>query len=531
MTVKLTRRRAGGLLARIGGGAAVARALGPATGPWILSSCSRGRERPNILFIFSDDHAGQAIGAYGSRINRTPNIDRLAAEGVIFRNSFCTNGICAPSRAVVLTGKHSHRNGKIDNSGPFDMSQPTFNKMLQASGYQTALIGKWHLQADPEGFDHWTVLPGQGHYYNPDFLSPTGRRRHEGYVTGIITDRALDWLEGGREKERPFLLMCQHKAPHRNWMPAPDKLDLYEGESIPEPETLFDDGQGRAGPFRRQEMTIARHLQPAYDLKITPPERADDEDARNWRSSSERLSPAQRERWEAAYAPRNEAFRRVRPEGRERVRYFYQRYIKDYLRCVSSVDDGVGRLLDGLDDLGLAENTLVVYSSDQGFFLGEHGFFDKRWMYEESLRMPLLMRWPDRIRPGSVVEGMVQNIDYAPTFLEAAGLVPPADLQGQSLLPLLAGGSPPEWRESIYYHYYEYPAVHMVARHYGVRTNRWKLIHYYETGEWELFDLQEDPRELHSRHADADHAGIRQELEGELRRLRAYYGDDTGRPF
>jgi arylsulfatase A-like enzyme len=359
MTAKMTRRRAGGLLARLGGGAAAARALGPATGPWILSSCSRGRERPNILFIFSDDHAGQAIGACGSRINRTPNIDRLASGGAIFRNSFCTNGICAPSRAVVLTGKHSHRNGKIDNSGAFDMSQPTFNKMLQASGYQTALIGKWHLQADPAGFDHWAVLPGQGHYYNPDFLTPAGPQRHEGYVTKIITDRALDWLEGSREKGRPFLLMCQHKAPHRNWMPAPDKLDLYEGEDIPEPETLFDDGQGRASPFQHQEMTVARHLQPAYDLKITPP----------------------------------------------------------------------------------------------------------------------------------------------------------------------------EWRDSIYYHYYEYPAVHMVARHYGVRTGRWKLIHYYETGEWELFDLERDPHELCSLHADPGHADLRRELEVELHRLRSFYGDDTGRDF
>ncbi len=528
MSRRMTRRQAGGRLARLGAGTLVAGAAGPAVGPWFLAGCGRGREQPNIVLVFTDDHATQAIGAYGSRINRTPQIDRIAREGALFRNSFCSNGICAPSRAVVLTGKHSHRNGKVDNSGTFDMSQPTFNKALQAAGYQTAIIGKWHLGVTPEGFDHWEVLPGQGQYYNPDFDTPAGRRRHQGHATDITTELALDWLDQKRDPDRPFLLMCQHKAPHRNWMPAPDKLDLFEDEEIPEPATLFDDGAGRASPFRAQEMTIARHMMPAYDLKITPPEHEDDADARNWRWVSERMSPEQRERWEAAYRPRNETWRRTRPEGRDRVRGYYQRYIKDYLRCVASVDDGVGRLRDHLDVLGVSENTLFVYSSDQGFFLGEHGFFDKRWMYEESLRMPLLMRWPARIRPGTTVDGMIQNIDYAPTFLSAAGLPVPEDVQGHSLLPLLDGRMVPSWRRSIYYHYYEYPAVHMVARHYGVRTERHKLIHYYQTGEWELFDLEADPQELHSVHADPAYAGVRSELETELGRLRTLYGDGTG---
>jgi arylsulfatase A-like enzyme len=498
----------------------------------ILEGCSSpDRGPPNILFIFSDDHACQAISAYGSRINRTPNIDRIAREGAIFENSYCTNAICAPSRAVVLTGKFSHINGKIDNrADPFDTSQPTFNKALKEAGYQTAMIGKWHLLNDPEGFDYWKVLPGQGHYYNPDFQTPDGTERIEGYVTDIITDLSLDWLESGRDPNLPFLLMCQHKAPHRNWMPGPAHLRSYEGEDVPEPDTLFDDYQDRATPASNQEMSIAEHFFPAYDLKITPPSPDNEADINNWAAAFERLTPQQKELWNSVYGPRNAALAHDGLQGAELVRYYYQRYIKDYLRCIASVDDSVGRVLNYLDESGLAENTLVIYSSDQGFFLGEHGWYDKRWMYEESLRMPFLARWPARIPPGLRVPQMIQNIDYAPTFLDAAGLPIPGEVQGASLVSLMKGQDPESWRSSIYYHYYEFPAVHMVAKHYGVRTERYKLIHYYETGEWECFDLQTDPREVNNIYDDPEYERVVAELKTELIRLRAYYRDETGVP-
>jgi arylsulfatase A-like enzyme len=518
---------------RLGAGAAALGAVSPLLGLPLLEGCAReSHGPPNILFIFSDDHACQAISAYGSRINQTPNIDRIASQGVIFENSFCTNSICAPSRAVVLTGKFSHVNGKIDNrADPFDTSQPTFNKALQAAGYQTAMIGKWHLRNDPEGFDFWKVLPGQGHYYNPDFRIPgtdpaeVVTERIEGYVTDIITDLSLNWLRSGRDPEKPFLLMCQHKAPHRNWMPGPDHLRTYEDVPIPEPETLFDDYSQRASPAGNQEMSIAEHFFPAYDLKITPPDPENEGDTNNWNWVWERMTEEQQAEWNAVYDPRNEAFRASGLEGDDLVRYYYQRYMKDYLRCIASVDDSVGRVLDYLDEAGLAENTLVIYSSDQGFYLGEHGWYDKRWMYEESLRMPFVARWPARIPAGTRVPQMIQNIDYAPTFLEAAGLPVPADVQGVSLLPLAGGGDPGDWRESIYYHYYEFPAVHMVAKHYGVRTERYKLIHYYETDEWECFDLEADPQELVSVYDAPEYATVVAGLKEELAALRQKYGD------
>jgi arylsulfatase A-like enzyme len=522
----INRREAIGRVARVGAGAY---ALG--TIP-LLARCAPalGREKPNILFIFSDDHAVQAISAYGSRINRTPNIDRIANEGAIFLNSFCTNSICAPSRAVVLTGKHSHVNGKTDNSAqaPFDTSQPTFNKNLQAAGYQTAMIGKWHLRSDPEGFDFWQVLPGQGHYYNPDFRTPAGEVRMEGYVTDLVTDLALDWLKTGRNPDQPFLLMCQHKAPHRNWMPGPDHLMTYEDEEIPEPETLFDDYRDRASPAADQEMTIRDHLQPAYDLKITP---EDPEDPENLFSGYGRMTAAQKAAWDAAYEPRNARFRAADPQGDERVRWYYQRYIKDYLRCIAGIDDNVGRILDYLDSSGLAQDTLVVYCSDQGFYLGEHGWYDKRWMYEQSLSMPFLARWPGRIAPGTRIPHLIQNIDYAPTFLEMAGQPVPTDIQGESLLGLMTGSGVRQWRESIYYHYYEHPQPHRVAPHYGVRTDRFKLVYYYGTDEWELFDLVEDPGEMKSVYGDPSRAELVAELKSELRRLRVLYEDDTGVEF
>ena len=522
----ITRREAAGRVARAGAGLWTASSL-----PF-LSGCAGRGERPNILLVFSDDHAPHAISAYGSRINRTPHIDRIADGGALFLNSFCTNSICGPSRAVVLTGVHSHVNGKLVNGGePFDMTQWTFNRALQAAGYQTAIIGKWHLGVEPGGFDHREVLPGQGRYYNPDFRTPAGEVRYEGYVTDIITDLSLEWLREGRDPARPFLLMSQHKAPHRNWMPGPAHLRTYEDVAIPEPVTLFDDYENRASPAGQTEMTIAEHMFPAYDLKITPPAAEDETDRRLWATEWDRMTDEQRAAWETAYGPRNEVFRAAGIQGRDLVRYYYQRYIKDYLRCVASVDDGVGRILDYLDEAGLAENTLVIYCSDQGFFLGEHGWYDKRWMYEESLRMPFLARWPAGIVPGTRVPHLIQNLDYAPTFLELAGVEAPADLQGASLLGLMRGVDPSDWRTSVYYHYYEYPRPHRVAPHYGVRTERHKLVYYYRTREWELFDLETDPAEMRSVHGDPAYADVVAELQRELRRLRTAYADDTGEDF
>ncbi|MCA8948261.1 MAG: sulfatase [Planctomycetes bacterium] len=490
--------------------------------------------RPNILFIFSDDHAAHAISAYGSRVNQTPNIDRIAANGALFRNNFCGNSLCGPSRATILTGKHSHANGFMRNGNTFDPAQPTMAKLLQATGYQTAMIGKWHLTSDPQGFDHWIVLPGQGQYYNPDFLTPDGRKRIEGHATNITTDLALDWLEQ-RDPDKPFLLMCQHKAPHRNWMPAPEDLALYADRDIPEPPTLFDDYAGRTEAAKHQEMTIARHMYLHYDL-VVPPTAAEREAGlvgpdRSYDDMMARLLPAQREAWDAAFAPRNAAFRADEPTGRERVRWAYQRYIKNYLRCVNGVDRSVGRLLDWLDaHPDVKANTLVVYSSDQGFYLGDHGWYDKRWMYEESLKMPLVVSWPGHVAAGVEIPQLTQNIDFAPTFLDLAGVDVPADMHGASLVPLLSGGEPDDWRDAIYYHYYESNAVHMVPEHYGVRTARYKLVRYYEPqwDAWELFDLARDPDELHSVHGDPSYADILAGLKRRLVELRRQYGDDTG---
>lgn len=482
--------------------------------------------RPNIIFIFTDDHALQAIGAYGSVINTTPNIDRLADEGMVFRNAFCSNSICAPSRAVIQTGKHSHLNGVLDNIDVFDSTQVTFPKLLREGGYQTAMIGKWHLKSEPVGFDYWKVLPGQGDYYNPDFRTPNGMERIEGYVTDIVTDLSLEWLKNGRDKSKPFMLMSQHKAPHRAWLPGPDHLTMYDDVEIAEPATLFDDYSNRASGAKMQEMEIDRHMRFSWDLKVI----LDDSDSLGrqvWEQRKKRFTPQQLEAWNAAYEPKNKAFLEARPEGKDLVRWKYQRYIKDYLRCIASVDDNIGRLLDYLDESGLAENTIVIYSSDQGFYLGEHGWFDKRWMYEESLHMPLIVKWPEATIPGSVNTDMVQNIDFAETFLEIAGLPIPGEMQGRSLVPILKGSTPDDWRKSIYYHYYEYPGAHMVQKHNGVRTDRYKLINYYELGEKELFDLETDPDEMKSVYNDPKYAEIQTRLENELAQLIQNYNDHT----
>jgi arylsulfatase A-like enzyme len=482
-------------------------------------------DRPNIIFIMTDDHASHAMSCYGSRINKTPNLDRIAEEGMRFDNCFCTNSICAPSRAVILTGKYSHLNGVIDNRKTFDGSQQTFPKLLKKAGYRTAMIGKWHLKSDPTGFDYWNILPGQGAYYNPELIEMGERKQYEGYVTDIITDLCLSWLKN-RKSDIPFCLMFHHKAPHRNWQPDPGHLTMYDGVEIPEPETLFDNYSTRSDAAREQEMTIANHMYSAYDLKVTPPSEDDTQDKSMWGSTFGRLSEEQQRQWNKAYGPRNEAFRKAGLKDKDLVRWKYQRYIKDYLRCIASVDDNIGRLLDYLDASKLAENTVVVYTSDQGFYLGDHGWFDKRFMYEESLRMPLLVRYPKEVKPGSLNDDIVLNLDFAPTFLDFAAITRPADMQGRSFRRLLQGKTPDDWRTSMYYHYYEYPAVHMVKRHYGVRTRRYKLIHfYYDIDAWELYDLQKDPDELNNVYDDPSYAGIITQLKAELKRLRNFYGD------
>jgi arylsulfatase A-like enzyme len=467
---------------------------------------------PNIVFIFADDHAYQAISAYGDarHMIETPNIDRLAKEGMRFDRCLVPNSICGPSRATILTGKYSHLNGFYNNSGSrFDGSQVTFPKLLQAAGYQTAIIGKWHLGTNPTGFDHWQVLPGQGVYYNPPMIKDGKDVQLEGYATDIISDLSIDWLKH-RDKSKPFLLMSQHKAPHREWDPALRDLDWDHDRVYPEPPTLFDDYANRGLATRDQDMTIARTMGAnprENDFKFHPPEN---------------LSPAQREAWDAYYEPRNAKFRDAALTGDDLVRWKYNRYLHDYLGCIKSLDAAVGKLLKYLDDEGLADNTIVVYSSDQGFYLGEHGWFDKRWIYEESLRTPLLVRWPGVTKPGSVNKDLTSTLDFAPTFLEAAGVSVPAEIQGRSLKPILCGNTPANWRQSYYYSYYEYPHPHHVRPHEGVVTDRYKLVHFYipDVDYFELYDREKDPLELRDFSKDPAYAGTVTKLKQELSRLR-----------
>ena len=492
-------------------------------------------DRPNILFIFSDDHAPHAIGAYDGwlkSVNPTPNIDKLASEGMLFQNSFCTNSICGPSRAVIQTGKHSHKNGFMNNGNSFDWDQQTFPKLLQASGYQTAIYGKSHLKGKPQGFDDWMVLPGQGLYYNPDFITPDGRKRIDGHSTDVVTELATSWLKEERDKEKPFMLMVQYKAPHRNWMPAERYLHLYDDIEMPEPPTLFDKWEDNTLAAKYNELEIDRHMDINYDLflDLTPdfdqPASQKRQDRSAW-NNMKRMSEAQLTAWRDAYGPKDEAFHAADLSGDDLVRWKYQRYAKNYLRCVKGVDDNVGNLMATLEELGLDENTVVIYSSDQGFYIGDHGWYDKRWMYEESLKMPLVIKWPGVTKPGSVNTELVQNLDYASTFLDIANARIPNDLQGQSLIPLLQGTQEGDFREAIYYHYYEYPSVHMVPRHYGIRTDRYKLMKFYQFGEqWEFYDLQEDPDELTNIYETADPALVA-EMKKKLEDLRLHYEDDS----
>ncbi|MCU0363268.1 MAG: sulfatase [Bacteroidales bacterium] len=485
----------------------------------------KGQARPNIIYIMSDDHAYQAISAYGHQIGRmapTPGIDRIAANGMRFNRCLVTNSISGPCRAVVLTGKYSHLNGFAKNEGqaPFDGSQQTFPKLLQEAGYSTAIIGKWHLGSDPTGFDHWEVLPGQGHYYNPDFINKNGRHTENGYVTELITDKSLKWISEVKSSGKPFMLMMHHKAPHREWQPGPRELTLYKNMKFPEPATLFDDYSGRGRAAHEQDMTISKTMRLEEDLKLYK------DKGKMKTTGLNRMDAAQAEDWNKTYDPIIRAFYEAGLTGDELVRYKYQRYMQDYLACISAVDKSVGQLLDYLKANGLDKNTIVIYASDQGFYLGEHGWFDKRFMFEESYRTPLLIQWPGVVKGGSVNSDIVSNLDFAETILDMAGVKIPADMQGRSMVPVLMGKTPKDWRKEHYYHYYEYPAVHSVKRHYGISTERYKLMHfYYDIDEWELYDLKTDPMEMKNLYGDPAYAAIRGDLHERLEKLRVQFRD------
>jgi arylsulfatase A-like enzyme len=478
--------------------------------------------QPNILIIMSDDHGYQAISAYGYGLNQTPNIDRIANEGAIFTRACVTNSISAPSRAVMLTGKHSFVNGKVDNLQPFNWDQDNFPKILQVNGYQTAMIGKIHLDGQPQGFDFSMVLPGQGQYYNPEFVVNGDTQLIEGYCTEITTKIALDWLKNKRDPDKPFCLFYHQKAPHRNWLSAPKYLNLYDDVTFDPPDNFFDDYNGRGRAAREQEMLVDGHAEWGTDFKLIVDPNGD---TTNFYKDIKRMNPEQRALWMAAYESENEEFLKSALSGRELALWKYNRYIKDYLRCVKSIDDGVGEVLDYLEEAGLDNNTIVIYTSDQGFYLGEHGWFDKRFMYEESFRTPLVMRYPKEIKPGTKIDKLVQNLDFAPTFLDYAGVKIPEDIQGISFRKLVSGKTN-QWRDAVYYTYYQYPSTHMVKRHYGVATERYKLIHfYYDIDEWEMYDLDKDPSEMKNIYNDPEYNEVRETMHKKLDELRVKYGD------
>jgi uncharacterized sulfatase len=487
-------------------------------------------QQPNIIFIMSDDHAEQAISAYGhplSRIAPTPNIDRIAQNGALFMNNYVANSISGPSRAAILTGKHAHKNGfRQNDDGGFDGSQQTLPKIFQNNGYQTAIIGKWHLKTKPTGFDFWKILNGQGEYNNPFFITEQDTTRHMGYVTDIITDFTKDWLDN-REKDEPFFLMMTHKAPHRNFVPAERHYRLYEHTVFPMPDNFFDDYKGRPAAAH-QQMMISRDMMPGYDLKITTGVDSNelaDADGR-WFLRNE-MTEDEQKRFFEAYRERNNDFHTTQRTEKELAEWKFQRFLQDYLATVKAVDESVGEILDYLKATGLDKNTIVVYTTDQGFFLGEHGWFDKRFMYEESFGMPFLMSYPGHIDAGSKVWGLTQNIDFAPTFLDMADIDVPNDMQGVSFKEMVKSGKTPRnWRKSLYYHYYEYPGAHSVKAHFGVKMERYKLIYFYQDDVWELYDLKKDPSEMHNIYGRFGTRRITRKLKQELIRLQEKYDEE-----
>ncbi|QZE13710.1 sulfatase [Halosquirtibacter laminarini] len=493
-----------------------------------LFSCGTKKKtpkQPNIIFIMSDDHGYQAISAYGHHLNHTPNIDRIANEGVLFTHGYVNNSICAPSRAAMLTGKHSFKNGKVDNFQRYDWSQDNVAKELRKGGYTTALIGKIHLKGLPQGFDYSNVLPGQGQYYNPEFIENGKQKKYHGYCTQVTTDITLDWLNNRRDKTKPFFLMYHQKAPHRTWMPDLKYLGKFDDVDFKLPANFFDTYEGKTAA-KHHEMGVLKHMDVVYDLKMLDKEGDIKTKYRGYAQSMyNRMDPEQRKKWDAYYDPIIKAFKASKLTGEDLAKWKYNRYMRDYLSTVQSVDDGVGEVLEYLEREGLAENTIVVYTSDQGFYLGEHGWFDKRFMYEESFRTPILIRYPKGFKGAKIEDHLVQNIDFAPTFLDYAGLEIPKDMQGESLKSLL-DGSAKNWRDALYYTYYEYPGEHSVERHCGVRTDRYKLIHfYYDSDTWELYDLKEDPSEMKNLYGLPDYKEIQKAMHVKLDSLRAKYGD------
>ena len=522
---------------------------------FLISSCSFETDnRPNILFIMSDDHAYQAISAYDNRLIDTPNIDRIADDGILFSNASVTNSICAPSRAVILTGKHSHINGKIDNLAKFDDSQITFPQLFQKAGYQTAMFGKLHFGNNPKGFDDFLILPGQGSYINPLFLGKDKDTIINGHVTDIITDLTLNWFKSKRDESKPFLMMYLHKAPHRPWWPTPEKFAEFYEKKFPEPETLFDDYTNRGTAAKTAEMNILKHMQYMHDSKIRPEtmEIMSDVEPKmiytrddgtittpsvgRFNGPYGRMNESQRRKYDITIDKINDDFKNNWPKMNdiEKMKWKYQRYMQDYLATISSVDDNVGRVLDYLEETGLDKNTIVVYTSDQGFYLGEHGWFDKRFIYDQSFKTPLLIKWPNVIKPGIKNDELVQNLDYAQTFLEAAMIDIPNDMQGESLIPLLKGNSQEWTRDAVYYHYYEYPSVHMAKRHYGIVNKDFKLVHFYfDVDEWELYDRLNDPNEMNNVYNDPNYKDVVEALTLELSDLRKKYkdSDELSRSF
>ena len=512
----------------------------------LLAACTKGetaltdqvmeQKPPNILFIMSDDHAYQAISAYSDHLINTPNIDRIAQEGMLFTNACVTNSICAPSRAVILTGKHSHLNGKIDNMLPFDTTQITFPQLFQKAGYQTAMYGKLHFGNNPKGVDDFMILPGQGNYINPRFITQQGDTTITGYVTDVITDLTLGWLKEKRDPDKPFMLAYLHKAPHRPWWPRPDKFAEFYEKEFPLPATLFDDYDTRGTAAKTAEMNLLTHMQYPHDSKIRPETLEEMGDVlpvvggrpQGFTGPYGRANDEQKAQYEPTLDKINDFFQEHWPNmtDREKMIWKYQRYMQDYLGSISSVDDNVGRVLDYLEESGLAENTIVIYTSDQGFYLGEHGWYDKRFIYDESFKTPLIIKWPGVTQPGSSSDQMVQNLDFAQTFLEAAGIDAPGDMQGESLVPLLQGDDASWSREAVYYHYYEYPSVHMVKRHYGIVTRDYKLVHfYYDVDEWELYDRRQDSLEVKNVYDHLEYQDVVTDLKKQLKELRVKYQD------
>ena len=476
-------------------------------------------KRPNIIFILSDDHGYQAISSYGSQLAQTPNIDRIAKEGAVFTHAMITNAICGPSRATLLTGKYSHINGYKLNEKVFDGNQVTFPKLLQQNGYQTAWIGKWHLGSLPQGFDFFSILKGQGEYYNPNFIGSYDTTVHQGYVTDLITQFSENWL-GQRDTSKPFFLVVGEKATHREWLPDIQDLGAYDDVQFPLPPTFHDNYDGRLAA-QNQDMTIAKTMRLKEDLKVH---------ADYTRSGIyNRFTPEQKKAFYDYYENKiSKEFDAQHLTGDALVQWKYQRYLKDYLATARSLDRNIGRLLDYLDQTGLSQNTIVIYASDQGFYMGEHGWFDKRFMYEESLKTPFVMRYPGVIKPGTTVNQFTLNIDWAPTFLDIAGVQTPADMQGNSFLPLLKkpGGKVP-WRKDIYYHYYEFPEPHHVYPHFGIRTEQYKLIRFYGGADsWELFDVKADPLEVHNLYRQKAGTPLVADLKQRLQQLIIQYKDE-----